>query len=110
MVTFTMSYDFEFRKQVAFNLAGPVCFGVSALYCYYKKIKKEDFQRVFLMLLMPVIAQAVYLLFYTPSMDEVIINFSGNYAATGGFGPNQISTIMGLAVFLLATRLFTIKS
>ena len=110
MVTFTMSYDFEFRKQVAFNLAGPVCLGVSALYCYYKKIKKEDFQRVFLMLLMPVIAQAVYLLFYTPSLNEAIINFSGNYAATGGFGPNQISTVMGLAVFLLATRLFTIKS
>lgn len=110
MVTFTMSYDFEFRKQVAFNLAGPVCLGVSALYCYYKKIKKEDFQRVLLMLLMPVIAQAVYLLFYTPSLDEVMISFSGNYASTGGFGPNQISTIMGLAVFLLSTRLFTIKN
>ncbi|APG60091.1 O-antigen ligase family protein [Christiangramia salexigens] len=110
MVTFTMSYDFEFRKQVAFNLAGPVCLGVSALYCYYKKIKKEDFQRVLLMLLLPVIAQAVYLLFYTPSLDSIQINFSGNYAATGGFGPNQISTIMGLAVFLLSTRLFTIKN
>lgn len=110
MVTFTMSYEFEFRKQVAFNLAGPVCLGVSALYCYYKKIKKEDFQRVLLMLLMPVIAQAVYLLFYTPSLDEVMISFSGNYASTGGFGPNQISTIMGLAVFLLSTRLFTIKN
>ncbi|CAL65565.1 O-antigen ligase family protein [Christiangramia forsetii] len=110
MVTFTMSYDFEFRKQVAFNLAGPVCLGVSALYCYYKKIKKEDFQRVLLMLLMPVISQAVYLLFYTPSLDEAMISFSGNYAATGGFGPNQISTIMGLAVFLLSTRLFTIKN
>ena len=110
MVTFTMSYDFEFRKQVAFNLAGPVCLGVSALYCYYKKIKKEDFQRVFLMLLMPIIAQAVYLLFYTPSLSQNLINFSGNYAATGGFGPNQISTVMGLAVFLLTTRLFTISN
>jgi hypothetical protein len=108
MVTFTMSYDFEFRKQVAFNLAGPVCLGVSALYCYYKKIKKEDFQRVILMLLMPLIAQAIYLLFYTPSMDEVRINLSGNYAATGGFGPNQIATVMGMAVFLLTTRIFTI--
>jgi len=110
MVTFTMSYDFEFRKQVAFNLAGPVCLGFSALYCYYKKIKKEDFQRVLVMLLMPVIAQAVYLLLYTPSLDTVKISLSGNYAATGGFGPNQISTIMGLAVFLLCTRLFTIKN
>jgi len=110
MVTFTMSYDFEFRKQIAFNLAGPVCLGISALYCYYKKIKKEDFQRVIVMLLMPIIAQAIYLLFYTPSMDEVRINLSGNYAATGGFGPNQIATVMGMAVLLVTTRLFTIKN
>ena len=110
MVTFTMSYDFEFRKQVAFNLAGPVCLGVSALYCYYKKIKKEDFQRVLLMLLMPLIAQMTYLYFYTPSMDDVRISLHGNYAATGGFGPNQISTVFGLGSFLICTRLFTIRS
>ena len=110
MVTFTMSYDFEFRKQVAFNLSGPVCLGVSALYCYYKKIKSEDFQRVLIMLLMPILAQMVYLYFYTPSLSDVKINLSGNYAATGGYGPNQISTIMGMGAFLLCTRLFIVKN
>ena len=110
MVTFTMSYDFEFRKQVAFNLAGPVCLGVSALYCYYKKIKKEDYQRVLIMLLMPIISQMVYLYLYTPSMEDVKISLQGNYAATGGFGPNQISTVFGIGVFLLCTRLFTIRN
>ena len=110
MVTFTMSYDFEFRKQVAFNLAGPVCLGVSGLYCYYKKIKKEDYQRVLIMLLMPIIAQMIYLFLYTPSMEVVSINLQGNYAATGGFGPNQISTVFGMGAFLLCTRLFTIRN
>ena len=110
VASFTVSYDAEFRKLIAFNLAGPVCLGVSALYCYYKKIKKEDFQRVLLMLLMPLIAQMVYLYFYTPSMDEVRISLSGNYAATGGFGPNQISTVFGLGCFLICTRLFTIRN
>jgi hypothetical protein len=110
MVSFTMSYDFEFRKQVAFNLSGPVCLGVSALYCYYKKIKKEDFQRVLLFLLMPIIAQAVYLFFYTPSLQDVKISLTGNYAATGGYGPNQIATIMGMGAFLISTRLFTIQN
>ena len=110
VASFTISYDADFRKLIAFNLAGPVCLGVSALYCYYKKIKKEDFQRVLLMLLAPLIAQMVYLYFYTPSLDNVRINLSGNYAATGGFGPNQISTVLGLGAFLLCTRLFTIRN
>ena len=70
VASMTISYEAEFRKLIAFNIAGPVCLGVSALYCYYKKIKKEDFQRVLLMLLMPLIAQMTYLYFYTPSMDQ----------------------------------------
>ncbi|MCP9198294.1 O-antigen ligase family protein [Gramella sp. GC03-9] len=110
VASYTISYDAEFRKLIAFNITGPVCLGVSALYCYYKKIKKEDFQRVLLMLLMPIVAQMVYLYFYTPSMDEVRISLSGNYAATGGFGPNQISTVFGLGCFLICTRLFTIRN
>ncbi|GAA4316433.1 hypothetical protein GCM10023115_25300 [Pontixanthobacter gangjinensis] len=105
----TLSYDADFRKLVAFNITGPVCLGISALYCYYKKIKKEDFQRVLLMLLMPLVAQMTYLYFYTPSMDSVRISLSGNYAATAGFGPNQISTVFGLGCFLICTRLFTIR-
>ncbi|WP_083644827.1 O-antigen ligase family protein [Christiangramia flava] len=109
VASMTISYDGDFRKLVAFNISGPVCLGVSALYCYYKKIKREDFQRVLLMMLMPLVAQMMYLYFYTPSMDDVRISLSGNYAATGGFGPNQISSVLGLGVFLLCTRLFSIR-
>ncbi|MFD2834257.1 O-antigen ligase family protein [Gramella sp. AN32] len=110
IASFNFSYDAEVRKLIAFNLAGPVCLGISALYCYYKKIKIEDLQRVLLMILMPLIAQMVYLYFHTPSMDDVKISLSGNYAATGGFGPNQISTVLGMGCFLIATRLFTIRN
>ncbi|TRO63894.1 O-antigen ligase family protein [Christiangramia sabulilitoris] len=110
VASMTISYEADFRKLVAFNITGPVCLGVSALYCYYKKIKKEDFQRVLLMLLMPLVAQMTYLYFYTPSMNEVRISLAGNYAATGGFGPNQISTVLGLGCFLICTRLFTIRT
>ena len=106
----TLSYDAEFRKQVAFNLSGPVCLGISALYCYYKKIKKRDMEMVLMMLLMPLLAQMFYLYLYTPTLREEIINLSGNYAATGGYGPNQISTVFGLGAFLLVTRLFTVKN
>ena len=110
VASITMSYEAEFRKAIAFNLSGPVALGVSALYCYYKKIKKEDFQRVLSMLLLPLIALMFYLFLYTPTLREGIINMSGNYAATAGYGPNQISTVLGLGAFLLVTRIFTINN
>lgn len=109
VASITMSYEAEVRKLIAFNLSGPVTLGVAALYCYYKKIKEKDFQQVLLMLLMPLIAHMFYLYLYTPSMLEVGINLQANYAATGGYGPNQISTIFGLGAVLLAMRLFTIQ-
>jgi len=110
VASITMSLEADFRKSIAFNLSGPVCLGVSALYCYYKKIKKEDFQKVITMLLLPLISQMFYLYLYTPSIREGIINMSGNYAATGGYGPNQISTVLGMGSILLVTRLFTVKN
>ncbi|RKS45160.1 O-antigen ligase-like membrane protein [Gillisia mitskevichiae] len=110
VASFAGTYEIEFRKLIAFNLSGPVTIGVSALYCYYKKIKRKDFERVVVMLLMPLLAQMFYLYLYTPSLKEGIISLSGNYAATGGYGPNQISTVLGMGAFLLVTRLFVIKN
>ena len=109
VASINMSYEAEVRKLIAFNLSGPVALGVSALYCYYKKIRERDFQQVISMLLMPLIAHMFYLYFYTPSMMDVRINLQANYAATGGYGPNQISTVFGFGAVLLAMRLFTVK-
>ena len=110
VASMTLSYEAEFRKLIAFNLSGPVCLGVTALYCYYKKIKKSQMELVLMMLLLPLLSQMFYLYLYTPTLREEIISLSGNYAATGGFGPNQISTVFGLGTFLLVTRLFIVKN
>ncbi|WP_255584693.1 O-antigen ligase family protein [Zunongwangia sp. SCSIO 43204] len=104
-----ISYTANFRKLVAFNLSGPVCLGIVAVYCYYKKIKKSDFEKVILMLLLPLISNMFYLYLYTPSLKESLINVSANYSATGGYGPNQISTIFGMGFFLICTRLFLVR-
>ncbi|MBI6116703.1 O-antigen ligase family protein [Salegentibacter maritimus] len=109
VASITMSYDSEVRKLVAFNLSGPVALGVSAIYCYYKKIQERDFKSVISFLLMPLIAHMFYLYLYTPSMMDVGINLQANYAATGGYGPNQISTVFGFGAVLLAMRLFVVR-
>ena len=107
----TLSYEVVFRKAVAFNLSGPVCLGVSALYCYYKKITAVQFNYVLLMLLLPLVSNMVYLYLYTPDLGEALMSgTNSNYATSGGYGPNQISTVMGMGALLLCTRLFVIKN
>ncbi len=110
VASFTLDYDVVFRKAVAFNLSGPVCLGVSALYCYYKKITFDHFNYVILMLLFPLVANMAYLFFSTPSLGEALMSgTNSNYATSGGYGPNQISAVMGLGAFLVCTRLFVIR-
>ena len=107
----TLDYEVVFRKAIAFNLSGPVCLGVSAVYCYYKKISAPQFNYTLLMLLLPLVSNMVFLYLYTPSIGEALSSgTNSNYATSGGYGPNQISTVMGLGAFILCSRLFIIKN
>ena len=101
----------NFRTSVAFNLSGPFCLGISALYCYYKKVTKEQFSKILLMLLLPLVATMIYLYFRTPSIGEALMSgVNSNFEASGGYGPNQIATVLGLGAFILFIRLFTVKN
>lgn len=102
----TLNFDTNVRKAVIFNLSGPFCLGISALYCYDRKISKQQFHNLIWALLMPVIALGVYLLFYTPDTREVLNGTNSNFALSGGYGPNQVATALGIGMFALVVQLF----
>ncbi len=101
----TLGYDVNFKKAIFFNLAGPFCLGIAALYCMDRKVNYKQLGDLFLHLLLPVISMAVYLLFYTPDTREVLNGTASNFATSGGFGPNQVSTALGIGFFGLVIRL-----
>ena len=107
IVTFIdISYETNFRKTILFNLSGPICLLVSALYCYKREIKLNQYLRLLDTMVLPIVAMATYLFFYTPDLQSVVTGADSSYAASGGFGPNQVSTILGLGIFCLFVRLF----
>jgi len=104
-----IDYKTTFLSTVTFNLSGPICLGVSALYCYDRKITRETFHKILKACLYPIVAMTVYLYFYTPDIRDVITGTASNFEASGGFGPNQVATVLGLAMFILFTRLLLFK-
>lgn len=104
-----LNYDTTFTNAIAFNLSGPICLGISALYCFQRKIPLQRLQEILLAILLPIVATTAYLYFFTPSIQDSLSGTSSNYAASGGYGPNQVSTILGLGMFILFTRLLTIQ-
>ncbi|WP_299123513.1 O-antigen ligase family protein [uncultured Winogradskyella sp.] len=106
----TLSFDANFRTNIAFVLSGPVCLGISALFCYEKRISKKQMTTLLLFILLPIIAHTVYIYFYNPSVKEVLSGTGSNRASSGGWGANQVATILGLGMFVMAVRLFAKSS
>ena len=99
----TLSFDANIRKAIAFNISGPICLGFSALYCYRKIITLEQFKKIFIAFGLPILSIVAYLILYTSSKSTVFVNTSSNHDASGGFGPNQMSTILGFGTFIFFT-------
>lgn len=99
-----ISFETEFRKVVAFNLLGAICLGVSCLYITEKKISFNDFDKLTRWMLYPIVTMTLYVFLYNPDIREVVTGTDSNSATSGGFGPNQVSTIFGLGMFLAFTR------
>ncbi len=107
--TQTLSLDADIRKAIAFNISGPVCLGISTIYCFQRSISVQRLNEVFAMLLFPMIALLVHVFLYTPDFNEAIVNTDSNSATSGGYGPNQVSTILGLSMFLFFARFFLVS-
>lgn len=94
-----LSFDVNVRKAILFNILGEVALFFSALYCMDRKISFTFLKLLLQALLLPLISVVVYLFLYTPSVKDVVTGTQSNFETSGGFGPNQVSTILGLAMF-----------
>ena len=105
-----LNYDTNVGNAIGFNLSGPVCLGMAALYCYNRTITKSQMDTILMAILLPIVSITVYVFYYSPNIRDVLTGTSSNFEASGGYGPNQVSTVLGLGAFILFSRLFLIKN
>ncbi len=106
VASMNLSYTANFRTNIAFVLSGPVCLGMASLFFYDKKVTLKDLLSTFMYMSLPIISMTTYLFLYTPNIKDVLKGTQSNFAASGGFGPNQVASVLGLGMFALAVRLF----
>jgi hypothetical protein len=109
---YALDYGANIRKAIAFNISGPACLGIAALYCFNRKIAISQINNLLLVMGLPIISCATYLYLFTPNIKAALVTGTGsNGELSGGFGPNQVATILGLGMFIFFTRLiFSSKS
>ncbi|SEG51738.1 O-antigen ligase family protein [Flavobacterium urumqiense] len=102
--TFVLDFDTNIRTSIAFNISGPVCLGIASLYTYRRKISLDQMNTILLSTGLPIITCMVYLTLYTPNIRDVITSTQSNFETSGGYGPNQVATFMGLGMFIFFSR------
>ena len=103
------------RQMVSFNISGPLCLGVSAIYFYKRKVTVVQLRKMFLCIICPIVTMLIVISFRSGSLEDIEYTTESNFKTSGGFGPNQVSTIFGLGVLIIAIayfmniRLFRVK-
>ncbi|MGH2665097.1 O-antigen ligase family protein [Flavobacterium sp.] len=100
-----LSFEVDIRKAIVFNVLGPICLAISSIYVVDKPFTLSDFEKLSRWMLYPIAAMLIYLFLYNPNIRDVVTGTDSNSATSGGFGPNQVSTILGLGMFLVFVRL-----
>ena len=93
------------RTNIVFNLSGPIVLGVCALYFYYRPISKQDLMDALFFMLLPLFSMITYMYFRTPDLKEILFGGAAMSETSGGFGPNQVATAVGLGILIIAVFL-----
>ncbi|WP_409415560.1 O-antigen ligase family protein [Flavobacterium sp. PS2] len=103
----SISDDFstDIKKVLVFNLSGALCLGICAIYTFNRKISFPELQNIVLAMGLPILTTTAYLFLYNPSVQSVVTGTQSNFETSGGFGPNQVSTVLGLGMFVFFTQL-----
>jgi O-antigen ligase len=94
------------RKTIAFNLSGPILLGVSAIYFYRRPLAFSALMEMLFYMALPVISMLALLYFKTPDISEISFGGGANFETSGGYGPNQVATVIGVGMFIVAVHLF----
>ena len=98
------------RQDVSFNLSGPLCLAALVIYLYNLKLTKRDLANVLYYALLPILSMSLVIIFKMPDLDSYKFSPYSDPITSGGYGPNQVSTIFGFMIAGLSFgQIFKIK-
>ena len=92
----------QLREFLSSGLAAPLAMTMSAWFLSHVELTPSQLRRAFLAFLLPCVSLASLTATATYSNPEIYFGASSNFAASAGFGPNQVSTALGAAALLAA--------
>jgi hypothetical protein len=89
------------RRALSFNLSGPLALFLAVFFCANAVCRWQDLWRAVPAAVCPLAGVAAITLFSTYSREAIRFTNESNFATSGGFGPNQVSSALGFGALLL---------
>jgi O-Antigen ligase len=91
------------KDKLSFNMSGPFLLFVSCWFFSCLQINPVKLKRLLITITLPLISVAAISLFFTVTIENIEFGTESNFLTSGFFGPNQVSSMLGLGVFLCLT-------
>jgi hypothetical protein len=88
------------HKEISFNLSGPFTLMLSVAFFLNLKLAGSEMRRLFVWLMAPVFGIAALAIYSTLTAASIQFTGESNKITSGGYGPNQVSAMLGLGVVL----------
>jgi hypothetical protein len=91
---------YQSYKDLVFNVLGTINIGLGMALFAYIKITERQLMALLRLMVLPMVSILAYSIIRTPDLTELEFELGAN-KIVGGFGSNQISTVFGVALFML---------
>lgn len=86
------------RMYLSFNLSGPFALMASIWFLSQIRLTMDQIYRTFLSLIAPAVAIAMVAAYGLLTISTIRFGRESNALASGGYGPNQVSALLGLSI------------
>jgi hypothetical protein len=94
------------RDAISFNLSGPLALTAAAIFFQNLHLNRQQVGRMLLVGILPVISVSALVLRRLGASVQITFDLNSNFITSGGYGPNQVSAILGLGALLGFLYLF----
>jgi O-antigen ligase len=98
------------RGLFSADMSGPLALVVACWFFSKTRLTLPQLRHLFFVLMLPLLSVAFVTLFYTVSVEDIQFTTESNFATSGGFGPNQVSSMLGFGVFIAIGSMVMFKN
>jgi hypothetical protein len=97
----TWPFSISVHDVIASYLAGPFAMVATAMFCSKVELGRQDVGRLLVWLLAPLVSLLVICVIGTVGAEHLTFRTSSIEATSGGFGPNQVASMLGLGALAM---------